>query len=92
MQITVDTAVQFDQEYTRAQRLADDALARRNEAVLAVLESGTVRQRELAVRLGVTPGRVSQIAIAARRRREFERKHAIAAERNTALIPNVEAA
>lgn len=72
MQTTVETAVQFDREYELAQEAAAQALARRNEAVLSVLETGVINQAALAERLGISPGRVSQIVTAARRRREAE--------------------
>jgi DNA-directed RNA polymerase specialized sigma subunit len=67
--VTVESVLQFNDENTLAQRAAAEALARRNEAVLAVLESGQVNQSELAERLGISPGRVSQIAATARSRR-----------------------
>jgi DNA-binding NarL/FixJ family response regulator len=69
MFMTIEGAVKLNREYERAQRLAADALERRNEAVLQLLDGG-VRQAEIAQRLGLTPGRVSQIAERARRQRE----------------------
>jgi DNA-binding NarL/FixJ family response regulator len=69
MLMTIEGAVKLNREYERAQRLAADALERRNEAVLQLLDGG-VRQAEIAQRLGLTPGRVSQIADRARRQRE----------------------
>jgi DNA-binding NarL/FixJ family response regulator len=69
MFMTIEGAVKLNREYERAQQLAADALERRNEAVLQLLDGG-VRQAEIAQRLGLTPGRVSQIADRARRQRE----------------------
>jgi len=64
---TVESVVQFDEELRRARQLAAEALERRDTAILELLDGGT-RQATLAVRLGVSAGRVSQIASAARRR------------------------
>jgi DNA-binding NarL/FixJ family response regulator len=69
MLMTIEGAVKLNREYEVRQRLAADALERRNEAVLQLLDGG-VRQAEIAQRLGLTPGRVSQIAERARRQRE----------------------
>lgn len=75
MLITMEYLEKLDTEAERAQAAAEDANARRNEAVLIMLEAGS-RQTDIAVRLNLSPGRVSQIARAARERRTREQRQA----------------
>lgn len=70
--MTLDYAAALEQEHRQAAQLAADATERRNEAVLLLLESGEVRQSEIAAKLGITPSRVSQIADRARAQRTAE--------------------
>lgn len=68
-QITLAFAKRMEQEHRQTAQLATDATLRRNEAVLSLLEDG-VRQAEIARELGITPGRVSQLAERARAARQ----------------------
>lgn len=66
--MTIASLVELESERATADRVARDATARRNEAVLTLLDSG-VRQAAIARALDVTPGRVSQIVATAQRHR-----------------------
>lgn len=68
-EVTIEFAKQLEREHRQASQLAADATTRRNEAVLQLLEQD-VRQAEIARALGITPGRVSQLAERARAARE----------------------
>lgn len=69
--ITMEFLEELERDRQQAQQLATDASVRRNDAVLVLLDSG-IRPVEVARRLGLTAGRVSQIATAARQARERE--------------------
>lgn len=64
--ITIEDAVKLQREQERAADHLREATERRNQAVLYLLENGEVRQNALARELGITPGRLSQIAERAR--------------------------
>jgi DNA-binding MarR family transcriptional regulator len=64
--ITIQDAVKLQQEQDRAADHLREATERRNQAVLYLLERGGIRQNALARELGITPGRLSQIAERAR--------------------------
>lgn len=59
--ITLEQLEKLEADRANAQSMADDATARRNQAVASLLDDG-VRQSEIAMRLGLSAGRVSQIA------------------------------
>lgn len=68
--MTLDYAAELEGEHRQAANLSADATARRNEAVLLLLESGAARQNEIAAKLGISRARVSQIADRARQQRD----------------------
>lgn len=84
--MTMETVIQFNEEYERANLLASDALVRRNDALLDAVRQG-FSQAAIAIALGVTPGRVSQIL----RRAQMHRDQRDA-EENTRRVPSIEAA
>lgn len=67
--MTLERLRQLERERAQADQIARDANARRNEAVLMLLDAG-MRQAVIAVALDLSPGRVSQIVAAAKRQRE----------------------
>lgn len=64
---TLAELVQLEQTRSVAQVAAGEATARRNEAIIALLDSG-IRQADIARALGISGGRVSQIVLQARQR------------------------
>ena len=73
--MSLDQIAKLDDESVQAAQLSRDADARRNQAILLGVESG-IRMSDIAERLGITPGRVSQIVSRARADREGGRRSA----------------
>lgn len=63
--VTLELLAKLEEDRARQQSLADDATERRNTALLRLLERGE-RQSAIASALGISAGRVSQIAQRAR--------------------------
>lgn len=64
--ITLEYAAKLQREQERAAAQLTEATERRDQAVLYLVDRGGVRQNAIARELGLTPGRVSQIAERAR--------------------------
>ena len=67
--MTIDELKDLDADMDRKHTEWGEAVSARNDAILALVEAGDVSQTDIAQALGVSPGRVSQIAATARLRR-----------------------